>query len=168
MIEPQVKFKFGFKRLIEEKKDKPLFNFPYLVVGAAPIELKKRTDFKLVNARELLNFDIKDNKISWLYDESGDKNFYFINITGVDADPSIKVNLDLSFSDAKLYSRMYNILGLDHDKENYFQLIKVEPIEGLPTVKLVQIPMADITPSVIEETLVDSSPINKEELVTLI
>jgi hypothetical protein len=132
--------KFGFKRLVEEK-DKPLFTFPYLVVGVAPIELKKRTEFKLVNAREELKFDIKDNKLSWLYDQTTDKTFYLININGIEAEPSIKVNLDLSFSDAKLYTRMYNALGLDGTKEHYFELVKVADIEGLPAVKLAEIPM---------------------------
>jgi len=132
--------KFGFKRLVEEK-DKPLFSFPYLVVGVAPTELKKRTEFTLVNAREELKFDIKDNKLSWLYDETTDKTFYLINITGIEAEPSIKVNLDLSFSDAKLYTRMYNSLGLDHSKEHYFELVKVADIEGLPAVKLAEIPL---------------------------
>jgi len=150
--------KFGFKREVQEK-DKPLFSYPYLVVGVAPIELKKRTEFKLVNAREILAFDIRENKLSWLYDQTKDKTFYLINISNVKANPSIKVNLDLSFSDAKLYTRMYNALGLDGSKEHCFELIKVDAIEGLPTVKLVEIPLEGITlPKLEEETMMDSSP----------
>jgi len=146
--------KFGFKREVQEK-DKPLFTFPYLVVGVAPVELKKRTEFKLVNARGILAFDIRENKLSWLYDQTTDKTFYLINITGVDADPSIKVNLDLSFSDAKLYTRMYNALGLDGTKEHYFEIVKVNNIEGLPTVKLVEIPLKELLVS--EESIMEGN-----------
>jgi hypothetical protein len=130
--------KFGFKKLIEDK-DKPLFPFPYLVVGIKPTEPKKTTNFKLVNSRDLLKFDLRDNRLSWLYDESGDKTFYLINIYDVDAEPAISVTLELSFSNKNLYERMVKVMKLDETKEHYFQLIEVEPIEGLPTVKLVEI-----------------------------
>ncbi|MCK9429314.1 MAG: hypothetical protein M0R17_04870 [Candidatus Omnitrophica bacterium] len=135
--------KFGFKRLIKDK-DKTLFSFPYLVVGIKPTEPKKTTRFDLINARDLLKFDLRDNRLSWLYDEAGDKTFYLINIYDVDAEPAISVTLDLSFSNKNLYERMVKVMGLDVTKEHYFQLVKVDDIEDLPAVKLVEIPLAEI------------------------
>lgn len=135
--------KFGFKRLIEDK-DKTLFSFPYLAVGIKPTEPKKTTRFDLINARELLQFELRDNRLSWLYDEAGDKTFYLINICDVDAEPAISVTLDLSFSNKNLYERMVKVMGLDITKEHYFQLVKVDDIENLPTVKLVAIPLVEI------------------------
>lgn len=166
MIETPVKFKFGFKRLVEEK-NKDLFTFPYLTVGIKPVELKERTTFSFTEScRDLLNFDLRENKLSWLYDEAGDKTFYFINIKGVEAEPSMDVTLGLTFSNKTLYDKMVKVMGLDTSKEHYFQVIKVEPIEGLPTVKLVQVPLADIIPSDEEEKAIPSESAN--ELVTLI
>jgi len=142
--------KFGFKRLIEEK-DEVLFSFPYLVVGIKPTEPKKTTRFNLVNARELLKFDLKDNRLSWLYDEANDKTFYLINIYDVDAQPAISVTLDLSFSNKDLYERMIKVMNLDTTKEHYFQLIEVNPIEDLPTVKLMAIEIGTLTNPIIKE-----------------
>lgn len=134
--------KFGFKKLIEEK-NKALFSFPHLVVGAKPTEPKRATKFTLVNARDLLKFNIRDNKISWFYDETGDSIFYIININGVDAEPSIEVTLSLEFSNKNLYDKLIKILDLDSTIPHYFQLIETT-IQGLPAAKLVKIDLGTI------------------------
>lgn len=133
--------KFGFKKETEGgKASKNIFPFPYLYVGPKPTEFKKTTRFQMSDSvRDLLKFDIKDNKLSWLYDETDDKLFKLINISSMEADPTIDVTLDLAFSNKKLYEKLVKILNLDETKGHYFELVAVDPIATLPTVKLVEV-----------------------------
>lgn len=137
--------KFGFRKL-EQEKEKPLFNFPYLIVGSKPNIAGKVCKFWLKEARDLLKFDLRENKLSWLYDESkGDNAFYLINVSDVadSVSPLINVNLGLDFNCKPLYEMMEKKLTLDPDKPNFFQLVETDPIENLPTVKLLAIAFPD-------------------------
>jgi hypothetical protein len=146
--------KFGFKK--EEggsgKASKNVFPFPYLYVGPKPTEFKKTTRFQMSDSvRDLLKFGIKDNKLSWIYDETDDKFFKLINISSMEAAPTIDVTLDLQFSNKKFYEKLIKILKLDETKEHYFELINVEPIATLPTVKLVKVDVDTLTSPMTEE-----------------
>ena len=127
--------KFGFKPL--RREEVMLFPFPYLVMESKPLKEGKNTKFLFKNGvRELLKFGIKENKISWVYDPNEVfPAFYLINVRDIEADPTININLDLSFSNKKLYEKMEKVLSLDTTEDNFFQLIYDE-VEGLPAVRI--------------------------------
>lgn len=130
--------KFGFKKLIEEKKEHKLFDFPHMIMSQSPEEAGRVYKFVLKDARDLLKFDLRNNKISWFYDETADKSFYLINVTSVaeQVTPLINVNIGLDFNCKPLHDKMVKILNLDPTNINCFKLEVADDIEGLPTVKL--------------------------------
>jgi len=134
------KIKFGFKRLVK-KEEELAFSFPYLVMEPRPEDTGKVCKFRLKgeNIRDLLEFKNRENKLSWLFDENDDNTFYLINVTDAgkdEVDPLIRVNLALDFNSKPLYDRMEKLMGVDPKETHYFEIIKVEPIEGFPTVKI--------------------------------
>lgn len=133
--------RFGFKRAL--KRDETLFDYPYLTMEVRPEEGKVHKFWLRNQVRELLEFNIKGNKLSWFFDaDEGhelSKDFYLINITKTAEEiaPCIYVNLDLSFNSKPLFDRMEKIMALDTTQRNHFELVKVDPIMGFPAVKIV-------------------------------
>lgn len=136
--------KFGFKRELK-KQEELLFDFPYLKMGEKPAEAKKVSKFWLKNARDLLEFNTRENNLSWLFTEDSSlfenletNKFYLINVSNIEGEvsPLIKVNLDLTFNSQVLHKRIVKLLDLDESKVHYFKLVKSEPIQGFPSVCL--------------------------------
>lgn len=135
--------KFGHTRVGKNREEVLLFDHPYMTMEVKPMEIGKVNKFHLKNGvRELLEFGIRENRISWMFDETGDNEFYLINVSSVareEVDPVIIINLGLDFNSKPLFEKLEKIMDLDTTQENHFYLIKAEPIQGFPRVKIIPI-----------------------------
>ncbi len=132
--------KFGFKRRGKQEEEM-LFGHPYLEMDVKPADIGKVCKFWFKNGvRDLLEFNKRENKLSWMFDETKDNEFYLINVSSApkgEVEPIINVNLALDFNNKPLFERMEKLMDLDTKNRNYFHLVKAENISGFPAVRIV-------------------------------